>query len=136
MQAEMKFILTIGLIAAATAAGYLSRRFGLLREGLARPIMTVMMVAGYPLVGFLTIWKIRLQPSDADEVFGMFSEKLCAGLPGFEWRCRVKGWAYMLARNAANDVPTVRRQSLSSASTAEAAATRPVSSPGKMEKGA
>ncbi|MDP7163196.1 MAG: hypothetical protein QF577_01100 [Phycisphaerae bacterium] len=61
----MKFILTIGLIASATAAGYLSRRFGLFREGLARPIMTVVMVAGYPLVGFLTIWKVRLQPSDA-----------------------------------------------------------------------
>lgn len=41
--------------------------------------------------------------TDADEVFGIFSEKLWMGLPGFEWRCRVKGWAYMLARNAAND---------------------------------
>lgn len=54
--------------------------------------------------GILALLGARLRShSDADEVFGIFCEKLWAGLPGFAWRCRVKGWAYMLARNAAND---------------------------------
>ncbi len=40
--------------------------------------------------------------SDADEVFAMFAEDLWKGLPGFGWRCSARGWAYTLARNAAN----------------------------------
>jgi RNA polymerase sigma-70 factor (ECF subfamily) len=40
---------------------------------------------------------------DADEVFASFAEKLWVGLPGFEWRCALRPWAYRLARNAAND---------------------------------
>jgi len=41
--------------------------------------------------------------SDGEEVFAVFAEKLWLGLPGFEWRCSLKSWAYRLARNAAND---------------------------------
>ena len=41
--------------------------------------------------------------SHGEEVFATFAEKLWIGLPGFEWRCSLKGWAYRLARNAAND---------------------------------
>lgn len=55
----------------------------------------------------LAFLRARLRSgSDADEVFGSFAEKLWVGLPGFEWRCGVKGWAYRLARNAANDFTT------------------------------
>lgn len=45
----------------------------------------------------------RMNPSDADEVFGAFAEKLWAGLPGFQWRSSMRSWAYRLARNAAID---------------------------------
>jgi RNA polymerase sigma-70 factor, ECF subfamily len=38
--------------------------------------------------------------SDASEVFSMFSEDLWRGLPGFEWRCTVRGWSFALARFA------------------------------------
>jgi RNA polymerase sigma-70 factor, ECF subfamily len=41
--------------------------------------------------------------SAADDVFGMFAEKLWVGLPGFEWRSTLRSWAYRLARNAAID---------------------------------
>ena len=52
----------------------------------------------------LAFLRARLRSaSDADEVFGSFAEKLWVGLPGFEWRCSLKAWAYRLARNAAND---------------------------------
>jgi RNA polymerase sigma-70 factor (ECF subfamily) len=41
-------------------------------------------------------------PSDASEVFSMFSEDLWRGLPSFEWRCTVRGWCFAIARSAAN----------------------------------
>jgi RNA polymerase sigma-70 factor (ECF subfamily) len=44
--------------------------------------------------------------SDADEVFAVVAEKLWVGLPGFEWRCSLRSWAYRLARNAAIDFAT------------------------------
>ncbi|MBN1557598.1 MAG: hypothetical protein JW951_05575, partial [Lentisphaerae bacterium] len=59
-----KFFLSIGLIVASAAAGYVAgRRRGL--EWVARPVMTVVTVAGYPLVGFLAIWGAPLRWSDA-----------------------------------------------------------------------
>lgn len=39
--------------------------------------------------------------SDASEVFSMFSEDVWRGLPGFEWRCTVRGWSFAIARAAA-----------------------------------
>lgn len=36
----------------------------------------------------------------ADEVFSRFSEDLWRGLPGFEFRCPSRVWAYALARHA------------------------------------
>jgi RNA polymerase sigma-70 factor, ECF subfamily len=56
---------------------------------------------GAEIMAFL-VSRLRSR-SDADEVFAMFAEKLWVGLPGFEWRCTVRSWAYRLARNAAND---------------------------------
>ena len=41
-------------------------------------------------------------PVDADDAFSMFAEDLWVGLPAFAWRCGPRGWAYVVARNAAN----------------------------------
>lgn len=38
--------------------------------------------------------------ADAQDIFGMFCEDLWDGLPGFAWRCTVRGWAYTIARHA------------------------------------
>ena len=38
--------------------------------------------------------------ADAQDVFATFCEDLWAGLPGFAWRCTLRGWAYTLARHA------------------------------------
>jgi RNA polymerase sigma-70 factor, ECF subfamily len=40
--------------------------------------------------------------SDAREVFSMFAEDMWTGLPGFAWRCSLRTWLYVLARNAAS----------------------------------
>jgi RNA polymerase sigma-70 factor, ECF subfamily len=40
--------------------------------------------------------------SEADEAFSMFAEDLWKGLPGFAFRSSVRGWLYVLARNAAH----------------------------------
>jgi RNA polymerase sigma-70 factor (ECF subfamily) len=40
-------------------------------------------------------------PSDAADVFSLFAENLWHGLPGFQWRCTLRSWAYRIARNAA-----------------------------------
>jgi RNA polymerase sigma-70 factor (ECF subfamily) len=36
------------------------------------------------------------------DVFSMFAEDLWRGLPGFDFRCSMRTWLYLLARNAAN----------------------------------
>ena len=41
-------------------------------------------------------------PADTAEAFSMFSEDLWRGLPNFDWRCTVRGWSFVLARNAAD----------------------------------
>lgn len=38
--------------------------------------------------------------ADAGDVFGMFCEDLWRALPGFEFRCSARTWAYVLARHA------------------------------------
>jgi RNA polymerase sigma-70 factor (ECF subfamily) len=53
---------------------------------------------GGELLGFL-VARLR-NPSDAQEVFSMFTEDLWTGLPGFGWRCSVRTWFYVLARSA------------------------------------
>ncbi len=62
---HLRFILSIGLILASAVSGYLARRRGWAREPLAKPIMTLVTVVGYPLVGFMAIWGAPLQWSDA-----------------------------------------------------------------------
>lgn len=41
-------------------------------------------------------------PVEAAEAFSMFSEDLWRGLPGFGWRCSVRGWSFAIARHAAD----------------------------------
>src|SRR4051812_147528 len=62
-----------------------------------------LLIANYggEILAFLSA-RLR-SPSDGEEVFATFAEKLWIGLPNFEWRCSSKAWAYCLARNAAND---------------------------------
>jgi RNA polymerase sigma-70 factor (ECF subfamily) len=55
---------------------------------------------GNEILGFLSA-RLR-SPSDAAEAFSMFTEDFWRGLPEFSWRCSMRGWAYTLARNAAN----------------------------------
>ncbi len=65
MTVEIKFTLSLVLIALSMTAGYISRTRGYLREESARKVMAVVMIVGYPTVGFFAIWNIPLQWSDA-----------------------------------------------------------------------
>jgi len=38
--------------------------------------------------------------ADTGEVFSQLTEDLWRGLPGFEWRCSLRTWLYLLARHA------------------------------------
>lgn len=38
--------------------------------------------------------------ADAEEVFSVFCEALWRGLAGFQWRCSLRTWAYVIARHA------------------------------------
>jgi RNA polymerase sigma-70 factor (ECF subfamily) len=38
--------------------------------------------------------------ADARDIFSMFCEDLWRGLPGFAWRCSLRGWAYTIARHS------------------------------------
>jgi RNA polymerase sigma-70 factor, ECF subfamily len=53
---------------------------------------------GPQILGFLMS---RLsEEAAAQEVFSSFCEDVWRGLPGFEWRCTARAWAYTLARHA------------------------------------
>jgi len=65
LNVHLRFFLSIGLILASAVAGYLARRRGWARETVAKPIMTVVTVVAYPVVGFMAIWGAPLQWSDA-----------------------------------------------------------------------
>ncbi len=55
---------------------------------------------GRELLSFLMS---RLRDENAaGEVFSDLTEGLWRGLPGFEWRCTLRTWAYALARHAAS----------------------------------
>ncbi len=55
---------------------------------------------GAEILGFL-VSRVR-DSVDARDVFADFCEDFWKGLPGFEWRCSMRGWAYTLARHAAD----------------------------------
>jgi RNA polymerase sigma-70 factor (ECF subfamily) len=64
----------------------------------------ILAIYGPEVLSFLNS-RLRSQ-SDGEEAFSMFAEDLWKGLPGFEFRCSVRGWLYTLARNAANRYAT------------------------------
>jgi len=53
---------------------------------------------GPEILGILTA-RLR-SAADAADVFSLFAEDLWRGLPGFQWRCSLRAWAYRIARNA------------------------------------
>jgi RNA polymerase sigma-70 factor (ECF subfamily) len=55
---------------------------------------------GAEILGFL-VTRVNSRV-DAGAVFSDFCEDFWRGLPGFQWRCSVRGWAYTLARHAAD----------------------------------
>ena len=59
-----KFIITASAVVIATAAGYLSRRLGWIKERVGEAIMTFVGVFGYAAVGFLSVWGTPLHASD------------------------------------------------------------------------
>jgi predicted permease len=65
MDIVFKLILTVGLIALATGAGYLSRRTKLVPERAATWLMTATIAFGYSVVSFLAIWGMKLHLADA-----------------------------------------------------------------------
>jgi RNA polymerase sigma-70 factor (ECF subfamily) len=60
---------------------------------------------GPEIFGFLVAF--HRQKDDASEVYAAFTERLWRGLPGFEWQCSFRTWAYAIARNTSL---TYRRQ--------------------------
>jgi predicted permease len=65
LNVHLRFSLSIGLILASAAAGYAARRRRWVTESAAKPIMTIVTVVAYPVVGFMAIWGAPLQWSDA-----------------------------------------------------------------------
>lgn len=57
---------------------------------------------GAEVLGFLVA--LHKNYDDAEQSYSHFSERLWQGMPRFEWKCSVRTWAYVLARNAAIDV--------------------------------
>ena len=54
---------------------------------------------GPEVLGFL--YGILDSEADADEVFGATSERVWKALHGFQWRCTLRTWVYVIARNEA-----------------------------------
>jgi predicted permease len=55
-----KLLIIAALIVLSMAGGYAARRYGLVREGAARWLMTLVAVFGYPFTGFLSVWATPL----------------------------------------------------------------------------
>ena len=53
------------IIIGSLSAGYVARRTGLLGEGLSKAMMAVIVVAGYPVIQALGIWRMDLQANHA-----------------------------------------------------------------------
>jgi RNA polymerase sigma-70 factor (ECF subfamily) len=53
---------------------------------------------GPEIYGFLVAFHRSEQ--DAAEVFSSVTERIWRGLPGFDWACSFRTWAYTIARNA------------------------------------
>ena len=64
MPVEYKFALTVTVIILSMIAGVITRQLKLLREQHAKPIMTMVTVLGYPLVGFFAVWLMKIELCD------------------------------------------------------------------------
>jgi RNA polymerase sigma-70 factor (ECF subfamily) len=60
---------------------------------------TVILQAYGPEISSLLCARLRSE-ANGNEVFAMFCEDLWRALPGFEFRCSSRTWAYVLARHA------------------------------------
>jgi hypothetical protein len=60
----LKFMVLSAAVLLATSAGYACRRLQRLSERVGERIMTLVAVAGYPAVGFLSVWGTVLHASD------------------------------------------------------------------------
>ncbi|MCK5114070.1 MAG: hypothetical protein KAR11_04835 [Phycisphaerae bacterium] len=65
MPVEYKFALTIAVIILSMAAGVIVRHLKLLCEMQAKPIMAGVTIVGYPLVGLLAVWVMKIESCDA-----------------------------------------------------------------------
>ncbi len=61
MSTEMKFVVISVLVAGAMGAGFAARRWLGVGEALANRLMWFVVVAGYPSVGLLAVWRIELR---------------------------------------------------------------------------
>lgn len=63
----------------------------------------------------LLAYLIATSPSrtEAQDVYCLLVEDLWRGLPGFQWRCSVRAWAYSLARNARSRYVIAERRRVS-----------------------
>jgi predicted permease len=64
-EVHLKFFTMMVVIIGSMLAGYLLRKTGRVREGLAERLMTIVMVFGYTSQTVLTVWSTRLHLSDA-----------------------------------------------------------------------
>jgi RNA polymerase sigma-70 factor, ECF subfamily len=64
---------------------------------------TTVALRGYgpEVLGFLV--GVTHDHAKGEEAFSLFAERLWQGMTRFEWKCSVRTWAYLLARNAATD---------------------------------
>lgn len=61
---------------------------------------------GPEILGWL-VYRLRDETAGAD-AFAQFAEDLWRGWETFAWRCSVRAWSYVLARNAGNKVASSR----------------------------
>jgi RNA polymerase sigma-70 factor (ECF subfamily) len=57
---------------------------------------------GPEVLGFLLAMQKNYDA--AEEAFSLFAERLWQGMSQFEWKCSLRTWSYLLARNAAADL--------------------------------
>jgi RNA polymerase sigma-70 factor (ECF subfamily) len=57
---------------------------------------------GPEVLGFLVA--TQRDHDDAEEAFSVFAERLWQNMSKFEWKCSVRTWSYVLARNATADL--------------------------------
>ncbi len=65
MTPEASFVISVGTILAATAAGYAARKLRFVGERAAEILMLGVMIFGYTPIAFLSLWQLKLNLADA-----------------------------------------------------------------------